>query len=124
EIAAAGGLEVGEDVERANPRRLLAIRYADLTAELADIFCLAAPEGDLARHHDDIAADRIGHVVCHRRGRLRQFDTEFPKPRVDFPAHCPRLPLPRRCINDAKRKDKGSAVAVQWHTVPAAKPPY
>ena len=49
EIAAAGDAQMGNDVERAQPRRVAAVGDGDAGAELADMAALAVPLADLAR---------------------------------------------------------------------------
>src|SRR5204863_9359121 len=91
EIAAGRDLQVRDDVEGAETRRLLSVGDADRGAELADKAALAIPLADLAGDENEIARHRERHVIGEGRGRLRQFDAELLEPRLDLSAH--RLPL-------------------------------
>src|SRR5205085_10770523 len=93
EIAAGGDLQMRDDVERTEPRRLLPLGDADAGAELADKAPLAIPLADLPGDKDEVAGDCERNVVRQRSGWLGQFDAELLEPRFDRSAH--RLPL--RC---------------------------
>src|SRR5206468_4149680 len=76
EIAAGRDLQVRDDVEGAETRRLLSVGDADRGAELASKAALAIPLADLAGDENEIARHRERHVIGEGRGRLRQFDAE------------------------------------------------
>src|SRR5438094_6780269 len=113
EIAAGRDLQVRDDVEGAETRRLLSVGDADRGAELADKAALAIPLADLAGDENEIARHRERHVIGKGCGRLRQFDAELLEPRLDVSAH-----RPASC--QFACEDRASIGPVQ----PAAKPPY
>ena len=87
QIAAARRLELGEQVERAQPGGLLALLDGEVAADLAGVLHLAPGHGDLAGDEDQVAGHHVGNVVGDRGGRLGQLDVEFGKTRVDAIGH-------------------------------------
>jgi len=77
EIAAARRLELGQDIDGAQPRGLLPVLDGELGAELAEELPLAAFERDLAGDEDLLARHDPRHVVARRGRRFRQHDAEF-----------------------------------------------
>ena len=68
ELAAAGGLGLGQKVERAQPRRLLTLRPVHLSPEPAGDRHLATAKRQLTSHEQELAADRVRHVVAGGAG--------------------------------------------------------
>ncbi len=92
EVAAEGLLDLGDDVDAAEPGRGLAVLDAEVAADLADVLELAALDRHLPGDEDEVAGHHIGHVVGHRRRRLRQLDSQFLQTRVDLTSHVPCPP--------------------------------
>jgi hypothetical protein len=92
EIATAGGAQMCQNVQCAQPRRLAPFLQIDTGAELADMAAFAVPLADLPGDKDEIAGHHERHVIGHRRGRFGQYDRQFLEPRLDLSAH-------RRCLH-------------------------
>ena len=84
EIAAAGILELRDDIDGAQPRRLGCLLDGEVLADLALIFDLAVLQRHLARGVDEIAGPDPADIVGDGLRRRRQGDTEFGKFLVDL----------------------------------------
>jgi len=91
EITAERAFRHGQDVEAAQPRRLLPLLERDLPAELADEAALAVPLANLAGDEQEVAAAHARDVICQRGSRLRQLDLELCETRLDPSRHLSAL---------------------------------
>lgn len=96
EVAAAGRLELGQDVDRDDARTGLAVLDGEGVAQLADMAQLAVLVRHLPGDEDQVAGHDPRHIVGRRGGGVWQFDAEFGEAGVDGAGHG-GLPLRGRC---------------------------
>jgi hypothetical protein len=78
---------MGDDVERAQSRRLLSVLDLEFLAELAEELRLAVLLRNLAGDEEQIAGAHSRHVVAGRRAGVGQGDPEFLEAGVDPSSH-------------------------------------
>ena len=71
QIAIKGGLRLRDDIQSANPRRLLCIFDGLVVTDLADVQQVAVPEGHLARDVECVVLECVRHIVRGGRRRIR-----------------------------------------------------
>src|ERR1700688_3880957 len=74
--AAKRGFELRDRIERAQPKRLIALLNVQLRAHLAFELQVSGNPGQLPGHHQQISGDQRRRVIADRRRRRRQLDTE------------------------------------------------
>ena len=87
EVAAAGRLDLGDDVERHPARRRLAFRHAEVAADLADIGELAVPKRHLPGDEHQVGGNHVRQVVRRRRGGRGQLDIQLGEAGLDRSGH-------------------------------------
>ena len=87
EVAAAGRLQMHQDIDEAQPRGFLRLLDRNAPADLAGDRDLAVDRRHLAGDDDQVAGDDVGHIVRDRRHRPRQGDAEFRQFRLDLTGH-------------------------------------
>jgi drug/metabolite transporter (DMT)-like permease len=87
QIAIAGGLDLGNDVEGAKSCCLITFINRELLAQFALILQFTVFQGDLTGDEHVVAADDIGYIVGRRSSRLRQLDTKFIQACVNRSGH-------------------------------------
>src|SRR5262249_51206144 len=83
EVAVERDAQVGDEVQGAHPRGLLAVLDAVLAADLADVLALAVPLRELPGQEDEITGAHVRDVVRAGRARLRKLDAEGSEAVVD-----------------------------------------
>src|SRR4029079_17744982 len=84
---AEGGFSLGENIERAEPRGVLALVEIEVVAKRAGHGEATAFEGQLSRYEKLAVEVKIGHVIGHGRGDLGQHQVESLQPRFDLTRH-------------------------------------
>src|SRR4029079_7553613 len=81
---AEGGFRLGENIERAQPRRILPLFEIEVGAKRPGHGHATALEGQLSRYVKQAVEVKIGHVIGHGRGDLGQYEVESLQPRFDL----------------------------------------
>src|SRR5215208_6761621 len=84
EIACARILQLGENVDGADARRLCCFLGAEILADLSLILEFSVFQGHLAGSEDEIARAHPTDIVGDRRGRLWQFNSELLEAGIDL----------------------------------------
>jgi hypothetical protein len=89
EIAVQSHAQLRQDVQSAEPRRLLAVLEVERPAELPDETPLAVPLTELTGHENQVSRPDEGNIVRPGLARLWEFDPELLQPLLD--SHSLRL---------------------------------